>query len=212
MSPWRSGHWHLKWLWYKHMWPILWVHKPLCAGFSRDRLKVGSLHLCRSCAALWSGLLVTALLAAALAVEGLPPGLLPALLLLLLAPVFFYSHPLVYAGLSRRARDGIRFGAGALLGLILVAFLSGALLLGTLALALVLGARQLYQKVRRARAVDPCRGCSELGSSRVCTGYEPQARCFRAYEEAAALLLMRTAPPTLAAQAARAAGRTRKRL
>ena len=46
----------MKGLWLKHAYTFLWAHKPLCDKFAGDVLKLGPIHLCRSCVCAYGGI------------------------------------------------------------------------------------------------------------------------------------------------------------
>lgn len=109
-----------------------------------------------------------------------------------LVPVFFLGHPSIHRRLPRALRD---LGRG-LLGAWLAALLflgpwAGPTSLALHILPVLVLAIPLVRRRRLAKA-DACRGCSELESPGVCSGYKLQAEALGRWEEAqSARLAMR---------------------
>lgn len=188
---------YLRWLWWKHTWHFQAAHKPLCARFHQDVLRIGHLHLCRSCAALYGGLAL-ALLLAPLYQQGLN-GLWGVLVGLLLSGVVLASRPTHYRHANRSTRDGLRFALGVLVGVSVVMLTSPLWPLGLFQLSLLLVAWRCYQGLRHehAQVNDGCTGCPELDQPGVCSGFRKQAAHIRAYEESATDWLdQRMMPPS----------------
>lgn len=172
-----------------HDWTWRWAHHPLCARFRPDVLRVGRLHLCRSCTALWSGL-VTTLALCAWPLAALPNATLTVAGAAGLALVAFLSPPRRFARLPRAVRDLVRGAMGALAALVAILVLRGAFLPGgLLAMALIATLLVLRSSRERSRA-HRCEGCPELGAG-VCSGYALQAEDLRRWESAAVERLAR---------------------
>ena len=48
---------YLKILWLRKTASFYWAHKPLCAAYKDDVLRIGGIRLCRSCFLAYSGML-----------------------------------------------------------------------------------------------------------------------------------------------------------
>lgn len=176
---------YLRWLWWKHTWTFQAAHKPLCGRFHGDVIRLGSLRVCRSCAALYGSFLL-ALLASPLYIDAL--GMLAgatasgALMIVVAA-----SHPAIYRRAPRVLRDGLRSTLGLLTGLCVVMLFSAAWPWGALQVAILGICRQLFQRQRdkHTRENDVCAGCAECGRGGICSGFAEQAVHLRAYEEEA---------------------------
>ena len=179
---------HLKWLWLKWSWPFRWAHKPLCDRFRHDVLRLGRLHVCRSCVCIYSGMLA-AVLTFSLAGSVVSTAW-PILAAGLLASVGF-SYPGWYRRWSRPVRDALRFGAGffCVLGFLLTVDAHWPTGNG---LGLLLVACWLYFfRVRGGIKSSACDGCAEVGCHSVCSGYQFQAELARGFEEEASDLASR---------------------
>jgi len=179
----------LRWLWLKHCHGFNWAHKPLCGRFAGDVVRLGGVHLCRSCLFAWSGVVLGALLcvvfrralgerAATILLTALPPTLL-------------FSLPAIYKHLPRTARDLLRAAGGLLLSLSACALFVSPLF-GAAGLALLFIFWFAYFRVRRARKLRECDGCPELAAGGICSGFRRQAERIRRYEEEATGFLIAT--------------------
>jgi hypothetical protein len=177
----------LKWLWFRHMAPVLFAHKPLCEHFARDVVHVGPWRMCRSCVCLYAGVLVAAAILGVLHAWG--GHVLSSPLLLGLPVVLGLSAPPIYRRMPRFVRDLLRFATGALVGVGGYLLLTGSWLPGLTCALVLLTAWRFYRSVRRSSMTDPCVGCPDLKHQHICPGYAPQADRFRAYEEEASALI-----------------------
>lgn len=175
----------LRWRWWKHTWTFQAAHKPLCARFHHDVLRLGPLRLCRSCAALWGSFaatLCTAPLYAGLlnTVTGLAVAALAAL-------VLYACAPRRYRAASRARRDLLRGGAGVLAALSLAHLFGPGWPVGLVLLAGLAAGWRALQRARRVlhQTGDICAGCPELDQPGICSGFHGQAEKIRAYEEEA---------------------------
>ena len=178
----------LKSLWLARAWPFLWAHKPLCPRFTRDVLKIGRLHLCRSCTLAWSGIAAsivsTWLFKSYITEYGLPFALT------LIAPLLLFSFPSIYKSLPRIIRDILRFGMGLAIPLTIYISLYINLPAGSILLLILVAFWWYYLHLRKRRKLTECNGCPELSEPRVCTGFTLQAEGVRQYEEDATKILM----------------------
>ena len=175
----------LWWLHFRHGWRYRFAHKPLCDRFAHDVLRIGPLHVCRSCTLLYAGI------ATGFAAWALLPAS-PWALAAALASVLLPSAPQVYTRLPRHVRDVLRFGAGLLLPMAVAVGVAGRLIPALGALAVMWGFWRLYFHLRLARRATACNGCPELNAGGICSGFAQQANAFRQYEEAASALLTLT--------------------
>lgn len=186
---------HLRWLWWKHTWHFQAAHKPLCARFHRDVLRIGRLHLCRSCTALYGGLALSLLLAPFYHHWMTVPWAVT--VSALLGMVILASGPARYRGASRLTRDILRSGLGVLVGLSVVMLTTPLWPLALLHVGLLVVIGRFYQGLRHAhgRNADGCAGCPERHQPGICAGFQKQAEYIRAYEESATDWLERTMTP-----------------
>jgi len=182
--------WRLKGLWLAHAYSFAWAHKPLCARFDRDVLRLGRVRLCRSCACVYGGMLFA--LAGGLAWTETVREYGHIGLCLLAVPTLALSMPWVYHRLPRRMRDGLRFTLGSVIVLSGLAVWQGHWLPGGIGLVVMLVAWRFYRRSRGIHKQHACDGCPELGSRTVCSGYAYQADLIRAYERTATDLVLNT--------------------
>jgi hypothetical protein len=168
------------WEWLHHTWWFQWAHSPLCQRYRIDVLRLGRLHLCRSCTLIYGGFFLGAGMFFLLpTIRNIP---FYSLTIVLLA-VLTLSYPPLYHHWSRPVRDVVRFVAGVAGALFLgVLFLQSYLVIGG-ALALLALAYLWFRHRRRMVKLKACDGCPELGLNKVCSGYELQADSIRAYRD-----------------------------
>ncbi len=173
----------VKWLWLKHSYEFRWAHKPLCSRFHSEVLKLGKLHVCRSCTLLYTGIVLS-----------IPTLLLPKSTAFLIAFFVFYSlvivgsYPGWYKKWSRGVRDVLRFLLGVVITANIILLFSHPYFMIP-ALAVMLICWRIYFVRRGKRRANICNGCPELGCEGVCSGYELQANRIRKYEEKATEIL-----------------------
>jgi hypothetical protein len=177
----------LKLLWLQHSWSFNWAHKPLCGRFRENVLRVGRLHLCRSCTCLYAGIVAATAAFALLAPAVGVPGLLA--LGGLMALVVGLSLPRVYKRLPRVVRDFLRFGVGALLVAATYVGMVSSAVAGLAGIAVLYAFWRLYRSRRAKRKLHECDGCPELKAEGVCSGFAVQAEDSRAFERDAAALV-----------------------
>lgn len=173
-------------LWWRHAWFFHWAHKPLCSTYSEEVLRVGKLFLCRSCALLWAGAVLSTVVLL-VANPALPAHLWGLALAFTIAAVG--SFPSFHSRWPRRIRDLLRITAGIALGFALALLLLGQLkaALGT---ALLIGATySVYVKLRRDKRLSRCTTCPETGAG-ICSGYSLQAKAIREWEESVVTRVM----------------------
>ncbi len=183
-----------QWLWLSYVYPFYFAHKPLCERFRRDVLRIGHVHVCRSCTLVYAGIGSVAVLCwlfrAALqetAVE---------LVLVLAGVTLALSFPAWYKYWPRPMRDVLRFALGGLIALCGFLLVSGHFVVGLAAAAGLLATWKAFMALRNRRSARRCDGCprlsaerTRLSAKRICPGYALQASMIRRYEEAATELL-----------------------
>ena len=173
----------LKWLWLRHAFAFHWAHKPLCHRFRRDVLRIGPLHVCRSCTLAYlgfgGGVLLCALWWKPL------EGSAATLFLTLATPTLLLSFPTWYRHWPRSLRDVLRLAMGTTIALCVYLLLTGQILVGLAGGAVLAVFWKAYMVLRRPRRLNACSGCPELRSDAICSGFTFQAEQVRRYEEAA---------------------------
>jgi uncharacterized membrane protein len=172
-------------LWIRHAYRFRWAHRPLCSRFSDGVLRIGQVHLCRSCVCAYGGIVVGAL--ACLFLNAVRESAVP-LLVCLMIPTLAFSMPQLYRRCSRRVRDLLRFSMGCCIALCLCVMLMGKLIVSALCAGILLVFWRIYFVMRRNRRAQACNACPELGG--ICTGCRIQADAVRAYEAEATSLLL----------------------
>lgn len=172
-------------LWIRHSFRFRWAHRPLCSRFSDGVLRIGQVHLCRSCVCAYSGIVLAAL--ACLFLDTVRAWALP-LLICVMVPTLGFSMPRLYKRCSRRLRDGLRFSMGCCISLCVCVMLMGELVVSALCAGTLLVFWRIYFVMRRQRKAQACNACPELGG--ICTGCHIQADAIRAYEAEATQLLL----------------------
>ncbi len=185
----RSRSWlSWKWLWLSHVYPFYWAHKPLCERFRRDVLRIGRLHLCRSCTMVYAGIALGVLLSAVFH-EPLHDAA-PALFAVLAGVTLTLSCPVWYRRWTRPVRDALRGMTGATIALAGYLLFSGSLLPGLIGLVVLGLTWKAYQALRGSRHPKACDGCPQLRENEICPGFALQAECIRQYEQEATDLLL----------------------
>lgn len=188
--------WGLYRLWLRKTYRFNWAHKPLCARYREDVLKIGSLYLCRSCLFVYLGVAVALGYSTLRSSRDGATEILP--LTVLLAGVLLCSAPPWYKRLPRGIRDGLRFLLGASLVFIADQGLRGEVVFFVLSALACYGAWRLYATARQRRKRSNCASCPEYSPDRVCPGYRLQTTKIKEYqEEATEYLLARGYRPTI---------------
>jgi hypothetical protein len=183
----RGLNFRLWFLWMRHSYKFRWAHRPLCSRFSDGILRIGHVHLCRSCACAYCGIVLCAILCLFLdVVRESSLTLLPCLML----PTIGLSTPRFYKQWPRPVRDLLRLSMGCCITLCLCLILTGGILIGLTSAGILLLFWRIYFAVRRKRRAQACSGCPELEQRRICTGCRLQADAVRAYETQATNLLL----------------------
>jgi len=181
---------YLKFLWFKKTYPFNWAHKPLCAHYEEDLLKIQNMHICRSCFFAYSGItanIMFLIIFRDFFIEY--GGIVISSLLSFTLPL---SQPIIYKKIPRKFRDLIRFFMGALIVQIVFALLTGQLILPLIAICLSYISWKIYFKQRAIRKIDLCHACPEYSEDKVCSGYKAQQSLIREYEEEATEYILST--------------------
>lgn len=181
----------------RHDWWYRWAHDPLCDRLGGGVLTIGKLRLCRSCVSMYCGIATGGAVAVANPAVG-AAAFAPHVWLGGAGAASAASLPQIYGDLPRSAKDGVRFGTGALGGgLLAFAVARQWQRFGLLATIAATGYRVLTLARAEAKAT-ACDGCPELHAPGICSGYAQQAVSLRAYENAASELAMRERARALA--------------
>ena len=176
----------LRLLWLRHSFTFRWAHGPLCDRFSSDILRIGRIHLCRSCVCVYCGLLMCATLCAYLSAIAEHAMLL---LLCIVTPTVLFSAPRLYKLCPRPFRDVLRFCMGCCISLCVCAMLAGHIFAAVACGSVLFAFWRIYFVARRKRKAEACKGCADIGQNRICTGCRVQAAGIRAYETEATRIL-----------------------
>ena len=179
----------LWWLWLVCSLQFRWAHRPLCARFRSGVIKIGSIHLCRSCVCVYCGILTCTILLILL-----QPSITGTVIILAVLgiPTLILSGPWCYKKLPRAIRDILRWAMGALIALCGYLLISRELIIAVpVAVALIIFWR-VYFKIRRKRKLHACDGCEELADKGICSGCHLQADGVRRYEEIATQLYLKS--------------------
>jgi len=181
-------------LWLRHSYRFRWAHRPLCERFHAGVLRIGPVHLCRSCICVYGGLIGFAVLCACV---GALRVSVTSWLLGLMVPTVILSMPLLYRRLPRPLKDVLRFGMGACISLCGYAMLRGNIFVAAACVGVLFLFWKMYFAMRRRQKAEACQGCPEYGIESICTGCRVQAEAIRAYEtEATHFLLASYQQPT----------------
>ena len=177
----------LWWLWLVCSFRFRWAHRPLCGRFRGDVVRVGGVHLCRSCVCAYCGMIICGVLLAALQPAVTTTGLSLAVVGMV---TLVMSGPWCYKTLPRLVRDVLRWAMGAVIAMVGYLFACGELIIAAPAAAVLWVFWRVYLQKRRGRRLRACEGCEELEVRGVCSGCQVQAEGVRRYEEAATRLYL----------------------
>ena len=177
----------LRYLWLRHSYTFRWAHGPLCDRFNRDIVRIGRMHLCRSCICAYCGLLLGTTLCICSAVIAEHAM---AIILCMVAPTLLFSAPRVYERCPRPLRDLLRYGMGSCIALLLCAMWKGHIVAAGACGSVLIVFWRIYFKARHKRKEEACRGCAEMAQEEICSGCSIQAAGIRAYEMEATGILV----------------------
>jgi len=185
-----AGRLFLKTLWLKKTYSFYWAHKPLCAAYKEDVIKIKNIHLCRSCCCVYLGVILSFFF---LVFRGsFHTGYSSTFLLASSSVTLLLSYPTLYKRLPRMLRDGCRFSVGVILVGTLYALFNGRIML---ALAVILPsaiAWKIYYQQRGKRKLHVCYACNEYSQSEVCSGFRLQTKRIGEYQAEATEYLLKT--------------------
>jgi len=178
----------LAWMWWRHTYTFNLAHKPLCERFKDNVLRLGHVHVCRSCTLLYTSTAATGIvLFCAEATE----TTLMSVFYGLYIPVLLLSYPPLYERFPRLAKDVVRCATGSVLVLMVAFFAVGPCWLGLLNIAVFAAVYRFSLGEYMKWKLRACDGCLEVGRGEICSGYRNQAGRIRAYEAAVEGRLMR---------------------
>lgn len=157
-----------KFIFYKHFYKFIFLHKPLCEKYKEHTLKIFGLYVCKSCMLLYSGFLLAfiLILSSSKSIEfnkyfflGVAGGIF----------TFAVSYPPVYKNFSRLTKDFIRFYDGVFLAALFAVSFKINIFLGVVSIVAFIIMRNTYNKKRPGSRI--CKGCSELAENKTCSGY-----------------------------------------
>lgn len=180
----------LKWKWFRHTHTFNWAHKPLCERFQSGVLRIGNLHVCRSCLFAYSGVLIGII--AALVNPTLIGNMKLIWLLLVLTPVIAFSYPRLYKRMPRFIQDMLRLIMGVLIGFIPFLLIHSNFLCGITCIVVMAMFWRIYFHQRKLRKLQACDGCPELNLPEICSGFQQQSEAIRLYEIESTEFLYRT--------------------
>lgn len=172
----------------RYVYPFYWAHHPLCDRFRRDVLRLGRMHVCRSCALVYAGLILTILGCLVYSAEISPVA--SSLFALLVAVTLAGSCPIWYRRWPRPVRDLFRAMLGMTLGLCGFLLTHQFWPLGLTGLIVLLVSYQVYFVLRQAQRLRACDGCLELDQPGICSGCRLKVELTRQYETAATAWLL----------------------
>ena len=191
---WRSAL-ALKWLWLVHVYAFNWAHKPLCDRFRHDVVRIGHVHLCRSCLLAYAGILAG--VAASIAAPSFLQTHGATVFVSIATATILFSLPFWYKRWPRCLRDVLRFCMGLSIALCGCLLVSGQIVVGIVGAIGLATFWRTYLALRRRRRLHSCAGCPELNGRHICSGFQSQTECLRTYEEKATRwILANTAPTT----------------
>ncbi len=195
----------LWWLWLVCSYRFRWAHRPLCSRFHSGVIRVGGVHLCRSCVCVYCGILLSAL-----SLAFLRPSVATSSVALagLGIPTLALSGPWCYRSMPRAVRDLLRLAMGAVIVLCGYLLLHGEFVTAVPAAIVLFAFWRAYFKVRRRRRLHACDGCEELSDKAVCTGCRLQADGVRRYEEIATQLYLASGQAPDLSRSTRCRGRS----
>ena len=178
---------YLKFLWLRYAYPFNWAHKPLCSRFSGEYLRIGNLHLCRSCTLLWLEL-ITVLIAWFIFGHYIADHIIP-IFTIYAAVTLTLSAPRWYKKWPRWFRDLLRAMLGATLALYLALWLSGHYLAALIATIFLAAAWKFYLHRRQQLRHKLCHSCPHLQptpkSPNPCPGFTYQYQRLSQYQKLA---------------------------
>ena len=156
-----------KFLFLKHFYKFIFLHKPLCERYKNNTLKIFGLYICRSCLFLYTGFFLS-LIFCILSVKSVHLNKYFYLWFSGLLLTTAMSYPPVYYKFSRLSKDFIRFYDGIFLASTFVLCFKIHWELGFLSIFAFIFVKNLYNLKRKG---DACTGCPRLSEGTTCEGY-----------------------------------------
>lgn len=176
-----------KYLFLKHFWKFLFLHKPLCEKYKDNTLKIFGLYVCRSCLLLYSGFLIS-LVFCILSIKTVQFNKYFYLGLTGFILTFAMSYPPVYKNFRRLTKDFIRFYDGIFLAAFFVVCFKIHWEFGLLSIGLFVLLRNLYNAKRTGDSI--CKDCPKLTEGKTCEGYIQQKEALLRLEEEYSNIMM----------------------
>lgn len=168
-----------KYLFYKHYYKFIFLHKPLCQKYRNFSFKFLGMYFCKSCFLLYLGFFSTlAIILPKLEIITLDKFFILGVCGILLTA--FVSYPGIYNKFSRSSQYFIRFYDGIFLAIYFTVFFKLDLAAGFLSILLFLIVKHIFNKKRN---LDLCKGCPELPKETTCEGYLEQKQALLDIDE-----------------------------
>lgn len=158
-------------LYYKHFYKFIFLHKPLCEKYKDSTIKIFGLYVCRSCLYLYFGLIISFIYAYTM-IKTVQYDKFFFLGICGAALTFLVSYPPIYSKFKRITKDFIRFYDGIFLAAIFVFAFKINTYIGVLSIISFIIMRNLYNKKRSGDLV--CKDCEKLVEGKTCEGYIKQ--------------------------------------
>lgn len=156
-----------KFLFLKHFYKFIFLHKPLCERYKDNTLKIFGLYVCRSCLLLYTGFFLS-LIFCILSVKSVHLNKYFYLWFSGLLLTTAMSYPPVYYKFSRLSKDFIRLYDGIFLASAFVLCFKIHWELGFLSIFAFIFVKNLYNLKRKG---DACTECPRLSEGTTCEGY-----------------------------------------
>ena len=177
-----------KFLFYKHFYKYIFLHKPLCEKYKDNTLKIFGLYVCRSCLLLYTGFLISIILCIT-SIKSIHFDKYFYLGLAGLILTFIVSYPTIYSKFRRLTKDFIRFYDGIFLAAFFVVSFKFNLYAGFGSILVFILLRTIYNKKRSGDRI--CKGCEKLVVGKTCEGYIQQKQALLDLEEEYSNIIMR---------------------
>ena len=169
-----------QYVFYKHFYKFIFLHKPLCPKYKSHTIKIFDLYVCKSCLLLYSGFITTlcVLIPKIKNVYFSRDFFLAAFCSLI---IFIATYPSVYSKLPKFTKNIVRFLDGVMIAGVFTICFKINLLTGLASILAFITIRNIYNKRRTGKKV--CENCEYLGSNKTCVGYEKQKEALLKIEE-----------------------------
>ncbi len=176
-----------KYLFYKHFYRFIFLHKPLCSRYKDFTLQIFGLYICRSCFFLYLGFFISLILTL-IAIKDVTFNKYFFLGFAGMLLTFFISYPPIYARFSRITKDFIRFYDGIFLAAFFIICFKLGLFIGITSICAFFIMKHIYNKKRSGKNI--CKGCDKLQTNKTCEGYVKQQEALLKIEEEYSNIIM----------------------